>query len=100
MAGRKHTAFLVITAVLLCLAVLSPFLFIVIHSEHDCTHDDDCAVCRMIDAYIHRVCFDIAFAAAAALAALAVLTAVTGRVRARCVMCADTLILMKTELRN
>ncbi len=99
MAGRKHSALLVITAAVLCFAVLGSFLFITAGAGHNCTHDDDCAVCRMIDAYICSLrcvlavtaVFVCGVAAAAFTAAL---------FRAGTSLRPVTLISLKTELRN
>lgn len=99
MAGRKHTALFVITAVLLCFAVLGSFLFIAANAEHNCTHGDSCAVCRMIDAHIHSVRSMLAVTAAV-IGALVTAVIVSVLYRTAVCFCPATLISLKTELRN
>ena len=99
MAGRKHSVFFVITAVLLCFALFGSFLFVAVNAAHDCTHNDDCSVCRMIDACIHSARFMIA-AAAALICALAVIMTAAAVSRSETALRPTTLISLRTELRN
>ncbi|MBR5089364.1 MAG: hypothetical protein IK093_08045 [Ruminiclostridium sp.] len=99
MSGRKHSAFFMITALLLCLALLGAFLFVAAGAHHNCTHDDNCAVCRMIDACIHSARF-ILPAAASVLVSVLAAAAFTLLRRAGFSYQPATLISLKTELRN
>lgn len=100
MTGRKHTAFFVIIAVLLCLAVLGSFLFVAVNAVHDCTHDDDCAVCRIIDAYVHSTRFEFSAAAVVMLFLLTFAVAAVAWYHTAFLTHTTTLIKLRTELRN
>ena len=99
MTSRKHSI-IILTVFFICLAMLGSFLFIAANAEHECTHDDDCTVCCLIDMCINAV--RSSFIASAAVYVTVVFAAVS--VSAFCAAVfmgsADSLITLKTELRN
>ena len=99
MQGRKRVVFIILAAVI-CFALAGSFLFIAAGSHHDCTHSDDCEVCRMIDAYIHTMrVITVLAAVICAFTAFVVSTAeIFGKTLP--VRCTATLISLKTELRD
>ncbi len=100
MAGRKHTALFIIAAVMLCFAMLGSFFFVAASAEHDCTHDDACAVCHMIDVCIHYMRCDVLIFATAVLSAAVVTSVAAPLFGAAFSARTSTLISLKTELRN
>ncbi len=100
MAGANRRTMFIMTAALLCLAMLAPFMFVAVTAGHDCTHDDSCEVCRVIDVYLHSMRSDTTFAVAAILFAAVVVIAAAILCRMAFPHYASTLISLKTELRN
>ena len=100
MAGKKHTALLTMTAVLLCFAVLGAFLFIAACAPHKCEHDGHCEICRMIDVSIHFVRGEPGVTTLAVISVLAAAAAAAAVCRAITFSHTTTLIHLRTELRN
>ncbi|MBP3855771.1 MAG: hypothetical protein IK990_09210 [Ruminiclostridium sp.] len=101
MCADKRRMLSLAAVLLVTLALFVSFLFISVSAEHECSHDDSCAVCRMIDACIQALHTDTAangsLSASAPAAAISAAAAAVCTVRLlRCV----TLISLKTELRN
>ena len=97
--GNKR-AFVIAAVLFVCLALIGSALFVLCSADHDCTHGDDCEVCRMIDMCIHTVCALSVFIAAAAAVLLAPSDAKRTELPAAPAYRAATLIALKTELRN
>ncbi len=92
---------LVITAlILVCVSVFCSFVFIAGSADHECTHGDDCAVCRVIDVYlniIREITFDtVSLAATAAITIICIAVSVLHEAAYN----SETLISLKVELRN
>ena len=100
MCAYKRRMLSLAAVLLVTLALFVSFLFISVSAEHECSHDDSCAVCRMIDACIQALHTDTAangsLSASAPAAAISAAAAVCTVRLLRCV----TLISLKTELRN
>lgn len=99
MAGGKKRGFLMIVVLFVCLAIFGSFLFIFCGADHDCTHGDDCEVCRAIDICVHAVRFAAVVVAVALMFVCAAVTVIFVNTH-RGEMPAATLISLKTELRN
>lgn len=97
--GNKK-AFSIAAVLLICLSLFCSFLFIAEFSEHDCTHDESCAVCRMIDMNISTINGFIAVAVAIFLLAFFLIRTVRAGGCFRYSHRAPTLITLRTELRN
>lgn len=90
-----------IAAVLfICISLFCSFAFITDHADHDCTHDENCAVCGIIDACINTInnsaSVDAVFSVAAAVFLLCVFVLLPAEKYNR----KNTLISLKVELRN
>ncbi len=96
-AGKR---ILLTAALLICVSFLCSFLFIAEHADHDCTHTDDCGICRVIECCINTIRGTAAeFTAMSVLiAAVMPFTAAFRAVSAECR--AVTLISLRTELRD
>ena len=97
---NKRQFITVLAAIFVCLAIIGSFVFIAASAEHECTHDDDCTICCLIDVCINAIRSGFSGSAmifaAAVFAALSVIAVcVTGFLRSPA-----TLITLKTELRN
>ena len=97
---RTEKRLLITAAFLICVSLLCSLFFIAGHSGHDCTHTDDCAICRLIDAALStlRGAAEGFFAVCVFLAAVTALIGVC--CRREVYFCPRTLISLKTELRN
>lgn len=40
-----------IVAIILLVSILFRFCFVLIHLNHECTHDDDCSICTLINSF-------------------------------------------------
>lgn len=99
MLHRNRSALSTAAVILICLSIFCSFLFVVEFSDHDCTHDDSCAVCRIMDMNTETVRMIAAvFAAAVVFMALCAVSAGDGHYTAHRFH-APTLISMRTELR-
>lgn len=85
-------------AVLLCLSLAFSFLFIAADADHDCSHDDGCAVCGMIDVCLHimKCGITVLLAFIMPVCTFVPTERVTHRTQRR--RMPSTLIIMKTEL--
>ena len=100
MPDRRNKALLIMTVLVICLSVFCSFLFIAGFADHDCTHDDDCAVCHTIALCIDTVRNTSVNAAALSAAFAAIILSLAVTLSARTVNNNDTLISLKVELRN
>ncbi len=100
MTDSRKKALLITTVLVICLSVFCSFLFIAGFADHDCTHDDDCAVCHTIALCIDAVRNTSVNAAALSAAFAAIILSLAVTLSAGTVMNNDTLISLKVELRN
>ncbi|MBP3856799.1 MAG: hypothetical protein IK990_14440 [Ruminiclostridium sp.] len=100
MSDRRNKAMLITTVLVICLSVFCSFLFIAGLADHDCTHDDDCAVCHTIALCINTVRSTSVIAAVLSAAIAAIFLSLAVLLSARTVNNNDTLISLKVELRN
>ena len=98
-ARRKH-ALIVIAVLFVCAAVIGSFLLVSICSHHECSHDDDCAVCRIIALCVRISSLAFVQTAAAGITAAALFTAPEALSRLRKHRNAVTLVTLRTELRD
>lgn len=98
-AKRKH-ALIVIAVLFVCAAVIGSFLLVSICSHHECQHDDDCAVCRVIAFCVRISSLALIQTASAAVAASALITATAVLSGSRKHLNAVTLVSLRTELRD
>jgi hypothetical protein len=97
MTARKKR--LILTAVLLCAALVCSFFIVANCSHHNCTHDDDCAVCRMIAGFVRILsCVRAAAAETALFTAVFAVAAAVLRLFRKCD--AVTPVTLRTELRE
>ena len=100
MSGGRKGALYVMAALLVCLSVFCSFFFIAENADHDCTHDDSCEICQLIEASADMLRTKTLAPSAPAVIAL------FSALAAAAVMCCvsfhftQTLISLKTELRN
>ena len=100
MRGSRKKALLIASVLMICLSVFCSFLFIAGLADHDCTHDDDCAVCRTIAFCINTVRNVSVNAAALSAAITAIFLSLAVLLLTGTVINNDTLISLKVELRN
>ncbi len=100
MTGSRKKALLTATVLMICLSLFCTFLFIAELADHDCTHDNECAVCRTIAICIDTVRNVSVNAAAMSAAITAIFLSLAVSLSARTVNDNDTLISLKVELRN
>ncbi|MCR4780122.1 MAG: hypothetical protein K5876_03400 [Ruminiclostridium sp.] len=99
MPGKKRFLLKMIV-ICVCCAVLCLFLFVTVSADHECTHGDDCGVCRVIACcvrIISEICTAVVYTAAAAVTVTAASAFITGAFRKRC---AVTPVTLRTELRD
>ena len=97
--GRKKVL-LITTVLMICLSLFCSFLFIAGFADHDCTHDDDCAICHAITLCINTVIGAAAENTALSAAIAALLLSIAVAVLSGTVIYTDTLVSLKVELRN
>ena len=100
MSYRGKKALLTATVLMICLSVFCSFFFIAELADHDCTHDDGCAICRTI-----AFCLDTLRSSAETSPVLqivfaAIFLSFAVPLFAGTVINTDTLISLKVELRN
>lgn len=98
-AGRKHLLSAA-AVVLLCAALLCSFILVAYCAHHDCTHGDDCEVCRIIACCIRtlsEICPAAVFAAVTAGVSAAAASGIKNTLRKRG---AVTPVTLRTELRD
>lgn len=100
MTDTKKRMLTVVAALFLCASVLCSCLFIAYHADHDCTYDDDCAVCRIIDACVNILRGAVSGSGGAAAVSAAVIILAAAAVSAPATAAVRTLISLKVELRN
>ena len=99
MRTAKRNIISITAAVFICVSVLLSLVFVAGYAVHECTHDDNCAVCRAIDACIHTIrCAAGSYTATAAAAVFLLCAAIT--LTAAVIKGCTTLISLKVELRN
>ncbi len=100
MSYREKKALLITTALMICLSVFCSFFFIAECADHDCTHDDDCAVCRVIDVCLNTIrgmaADTVLLSVTAAVLIIFIAVSILHEMAYNC----ETLISLKVELRN
>ncbi|MBQ3841713.1 MAG: hypothetical protein II820_03365 [Ruminiclostridium sp.] len=97
-SGKR--ALLITAVIFICISVFCSFFFIAELSDHNCTHDDGCEVCRVIAACINIVRGMTANTAALSVSTAAILLYLCVLLSARAFVNNDTLISLKVELLN
>lgn len=100
MTNRTKRVLSAAAVVLVCISVFCSFIFIAGNSFHDCTHDDDCEICRIIDACISTIRGASAGSAAVTVFAVTLLLLSASAVYNASARQSDTLISLKVELRD
>lgn len=100
MTAKRKRALIIIAVLFVCAAVIGSFLLVSICAHHDCTHDDDCAVCRVIAMCVRIGSLALVQTTAAGIAAAAMFTAAAVLSGLREHRNAVTLITLRTELRD